>query len=246
MKKLFREIKNKEECLKKMLLKCWIRTDGRRIYGNSNEYFSNFVWNIYNKNNKKLKDDDFYILHKDGDLLNDDISNLEKINIYEHKEEYLNEMQKMCRIRKGRRLIGHGKPPFAQLVWNIYNKHDPIIKGDGYSIHHKNSNKLDDSISNLQKLTKSQHRIEHNIGNKYFVGRKLSEGHKKIISDYNKGKIVSEETKRKLSKPVFANFIRYKSVTIAAESLNISKSTIIRRIKAKKPGYSYINKEEKQ
>lgn len=50
------------------------------------------------------------------------------------------------------------------------------------------------SANHIEKLRKS------NFGNKYMYGKKLSEEAKRKISIANKGKIVSEETKKKLSK----------------------------------------------
>jgi len=201
MKKLFREIRkdeSKEEYLEEMANKCWIRSDCRVIYGNTNLFFSNIIWNTYNQNDPILSGSDFYILHIDGNLLNEKISNLKKINIYEYKKEYLEEMKKMCRIRKGRRIYGHGKKPFAQLVWNIFNRENPVVKGDGFHIHHKDLNKLNDDINNLQKLTSSDHTSLHNIGNKYGA-YSMSDEVKRKISLSHMGIKPSEETRKKLS-----------------------------------------------
>jgi len=243
---LFRKMRkdeDKKEYLEIIKNICKIRCDNRRFYGTKSYFFSDLVWNTLHPDDKKSRGDNFYIVHKDGDLLNEDISNLEKINKYEDKEKYLDEIKKTCRIRKGRRLYGKGKKPFSQLIWNIYHQENPIAKGDGYVIHHKNLDKLCDEIWNLQKLTKSEHVTLHNIGNKYSLGRTLSEEHKKRISKYNKGKIFTEEHRRKLSKCVVANFVEYGSVTEAAGVLSVALSTIVRRIKTHKPGYFYINKK---
>ena len=68
----------------------------------------------------------------------------------------------------------------------------------GFDIHHIDENKLNNSLSNLVYLTKSEHSKIH--------GKNMSEKTKKKISNkltgrtpWNKGKTLSEETKRKLS-----------------------------------------------
>lgn len=209
-----------EDFLKEAATKCWIRPDGRIIYGNTNLLFSNIVWNVSNPDNLIIFGSSFYILHKDGNLQNEEISNLEKINIYERKEDFLDEMKKICRIRKGRRLYGHGKKPFAHL---IYNRNNTIVKGDGYAIHHKNFKKLDDSITNLQKLIKSEHRIVHNIGNKYGVGHHPSS-----------------------SKIVMVEYHIFSSILQASNCLGMIRKTIREILNNNEPGYFYINKKEKR
>jgi hypothetical protein len=71
---------------------------------------------------------------------------------------------------------------FYHFVWNLYNINDPIIKGDGYVIHHKDGNELNDYINNLQKMKHGDHSILHNIGNKYWLGKKHTEESKNLIS----------------------------------------------------------------
>lgn len=60
-------------------------------------------------------------------------------------------------------------------------------------IHHINGNKLDNRIENLQMLTQTEHAILHN------KNKVLSEETKQKISEANKGKKLSSETKKKLS-----------------------------------------------
>ena len=82
-----------------------------------------------------------------------------------------------------------------RYIWTQHNGEIP----KGYVIHHKNEDKVDNEISNLECMTRSQHIIMHNIGNKYCLGKKHSEETKLKIGLSHKGKIVSEETKCKLS-----------------------------------------------
>jgi hypothetical protein len=66
---------------------------------------------------------------------------------------------------------------FSHIVWNIYNTDDPIFKGSAYCIHHKDGNKLNDDISNLEKELHGEHTTRHNIGNTY------SKGYKQTLED---------------------------------------------------------------
>jgi len=78
-------------------------------------------------------------------------------------------------------------------VWNKYHPND-LMPQKGYVIHHINEKCDDDSPSNLQKMTNKEHmRIHH-------LGKSLSIEHKKKLSEANKGRHHSEETKQKLSK----------------------------------------------
>lgn len=62
-----------------------------------------------------------------------------------------------------------------------------------YVIHHKNGNKKDNCILNLQLMRLYDHSYLHN------KGKKLSEEHKQKISKAHIGKIISKETKQKIS-----------------------------------------------
>lgn len=92
MKKLFREIKegeNKADYLKDIEKICRIRKDGRIVYGRNSNYFSHLVWNTHHLENPKLKYDGFHVHHKDTNIFNNYISNLEKIKSGEHSRLHM-------------------------------------------------------------------------------------------------------------------------------------------------------------
>lgn len=78
---------------------------------------------------------------------------------------------------------------------------------EGYVIHHKNGNKLDNCILNLQMMRHSDHISHHMSGKNHpLYGTKLSEETKRKISDSIKGekhpwygRHHTEETKKKIS-----------------------------------------------
>lgn len=91
----------------------------------------------------------------------------------------------------------------SHKVWNEHNPNDTWRKG--LVIHHKDENKLNDHISNLELMTKSSHMSLHRKGFKHTEetkskmslakkGNKYSLGHKNSL-----GIKRSEEFKRKLS-----------------------------------------------
>lgn len=76
--------------------------------------------------------------------------------------KYLKKKLSESRINNGRRY--YKSVIFAHIVWNYYHPEDPWEKG--YVIHHKDENPLNDDISNLQKMTKSNHISFHSSGEK--------------------------------------------------------------------------------
>lgn len=72
----------------------------------------------------------------------------------------------------------------------------------GYVIHHKNGNKLDNCILNLQLMKLNTHSKYHIMVNppKYWKGKHLSKETKRKIGDANCGKKRSMENKLKSSK----------------------------------------------
>lgn len=91
----------------------------------------------------------------------------------------------------------------------IYEKNYGKIP-DGYVIHHKNEDKTNNCIMNLQLMTNQEHTIYHNKQrtgkNNPFFGKKHSKKTKKLLSTHKKGKNnphygthLSEEHKQKIS-----------------------------------------------
>lgn len=77
-----------------------------------------------------------------------------------------------------------------RIIWMVAKKCDIP---EGYDVHHKDHNPLNNSIYNLELIELHKHRSEHK------KGVPKSEEHKRKLSEHAKGKIFSEETKRKLS-----------------------------------------------
>lgn len=104
-------------------------------------------------------------------------------------------------IIDGRKCIGSKSSPVFHLVWKVFNGDVP----KGYTIHHKDHIKLNDSLDNLQLMTKSEHMQHHRKDLKGFKGQKMSEEQKLQHSQWmkenkiNVGKKHSEETKQKMS-----------------------------------------------
>ena len=110
------------------------------------------------------------------------------------------EIQKTC-IHKD------GRPYFKRHKLHEWQVHTHYGWKQGYDIHHLDENKMNNSLSNLVYLTRSEHaKIHHKIGKKLSdeTKRKMSEA-KKNMSEETKRKIseakknMSEETKRKMS-----------------------------------------------
>ena len=99
---------------------------------------------------------------------------------------------------------GNSLKRFHRLVWeNFYGCKVP----DGFVIHHKNGNKTDNCIMNLQLMRNNEHRKHHTMGEgNPMYGHSHSEESKLKISEnrkgipaWNKGVSHSAEAKRKMS-----------------------------------------------
>lgn len=84
---------------------------------------------------------------------------------------------------------GYKHKGLHRIIWVIVNGDIP----EGYDVHHIDHNTLNNSIYNLELIEQHKHRSEHK------KGKILSEETRKKISESNKGKIFSEEHRKKLS-----------------------------------------------
>ena len=62
----------------------------------------------------------------------------------------------------------------------IYEEHYGKIP-KGYFVHHKNEDKLDNRIENLELMSRAEHSALHSKGNKYWLGKKHTEETKEKI-----------------------------------------------------------------
>ena len=77
--------------------------------------------------------------------------------------------------------------PLAHIVWNECNPNNPWKPGFNLVVHHKDRNSLNDDISNLELLSSSEHIKLHN------TGKVLSEETCKKLSNSLKGKFLGEK-----------------------------------------------------
>lgn len=84
----------------------------------------------------------------------------------------------------------HGKY-LHRLIYEDYHK---VTILDGIHVHHKNGNKTDNSISNLELISSSDHdRLHHNSKSVGMHGKKHSTETKQKMSNAQKGKSKSKE-----------------------------------------------------
>lgn len=98
--------------------------------------------------------------------------------------------ENLITIRRDRKCIV--TVPIYSLVWKLFNGEVP----KGYVIHHKDHNKLNDRLDNLELMTVEEHNKHHHTGLKH------SKETKKHMSEIKAGKThapLSEETKQKIS-----------------------------------------------
>lgn len=81
------------------------------------------------------------------------------------------------RICNGRNYVGSKK--LSHLVWDHYNPDNPWRKG--FAVHHKDGDKLNDCIGNLELMTRGKHTYLHH------KGRICSEESRSKMSEANTG-----------------------------------------------------------
>lgn len=110
-----------------------------------------------------------------------------------NKEERVKELFDGCSMKDGRRvytfsLVKDGMKYYANVmlakaIWNIYNSNNKSVYNDGSIVHHKDEDKLNDDIDNLQKMTRKEHATLHSKGDKNAMyGKNITEEHRKNLS----------------------------------------------------------------
>lgn len=96
--------------------------------------------------------------------------------------------------------LHHGRPVFKGMGIHCIMAHTFYGYRPGYDIHHLDENKLNNALSNLEYLSRSEHIRLHTKGKEKSdeTRTKLSAALKGKTS-WNKGKPFSEETKEKMS-----------------------------------------------
>ena len=158
------------------------------------------------------------------------------------KKYYLNE-GRWLRTTDAGKLLSHD-------VWNFFHPNDPILKGDGYVIHHDNEDSSDDRIENLQKMTRSEHKSIHNMGNHYSLGKHRTNETKQKMSDSQLGHIVTDETKQKIRDATLGNknhnFGRHFSEVVKQNMKNGFTDKIKQKLRKAKLGNKNPNYKGKQ
>lgn len=106
-----------------------------------------------------------------------------------------------------------------QYIWMVANGSDIP---EGYEIHHIDRNPSNNSIYNLELVEKTEHRKEHH------KGKKLSDKHRKIISENNKTRIIRDDTRKLISEIQLNNPSKSKKVaqyTLDGELVKVWEST---------------------
>lgn len=119
--------------------------------------------------------------------------NKEDIMYITYEKSWTNQGRRFCYVNKN--II-----PFYQFVWNLYNSENKIRKGDGYVIHHKDRNRLNDHLYNLEKMLNKEHSSIHSKGNKNCLGMIVSRDTKRKISETTLGQKKTKEHGDNISK----------------------------------------------
>lgn len=113
-----------------------------------------------------------------------------------------------------------------KYVWEKHNGPVP----PGMVVHHKDGNKLNYDLSNLELMDSTEHHRMHGKENK---GRKLSAETRRRMSESRKGRVVSPEACEKTAKALRKRVVCletgevFKSIKCAAERYGTGSSHII-------------------
>jgi hypothetical protein len=93
-------------------------------------------------------------------------------------------------------MIEHKHYSVHRLVWQVFNGEIP----DGYIIHHLDGNKHNNNLCNLCLMENEEHKKHHSTGeNNPNYGKHRSDETKRKIGDAQRGKIITEESRIKMS-----------------------------------------------
>lgn len=95
--------------------------------------------------------------------------------------------QDVVKIKNGRRFIGNESNLIYKIVYSLFVGNVP----NGYVLHHKDHNKLNDRLDNLQLMSREEHTSHH------FNGIHRTEEFKEKVSKGLTGVKHSEERRRK-------------------------------------------------
>ena len=107
---------------------------------------------------------------------------------------------------KPRRVITHDGITYmmTHVVWNVSNPDDLVHPGD--NIHHIDGDALNDDMSNLQKMTRSEHSSFHSAGRVHstetiekFRNKVFTDEHRENLRIAQTGKTYSDESRLKMS-----------------------------------------------
>ena len=80
-----------------------------------------------------------------------------------------------------------GRPYFKNMSIHQIQIHTHYGWKQGFDIHHIDENKMNNALSNLVYLTRSEHAIIHSNGNKNMLGKHHTEETKRKMSEVRKG-----------------------------------------------------------
>lgn len=162
--------------------------NGRRKY--EGKYFTHFVWNLYHPNDLVKKGE--VVHHKNRDILDDDMDNLEKMKVSDHLSLHHSNKIVSTKTRKklSKTVTGSSNPMYGRkFTEKTKEKMSETKSGSKNPMFGKNHTK-----ETRKKMSKVKTGSNHPM-----YGRKHSEETRRKMSLTSIGKKHTEETKRKIS-----------------------------------------------